>query len=761
MRKLTLLICALVFITNLYAQEKSIAVDVQTPGLLSSLLTYPQQQSVEELTVTGYINRADMNFINGLIQNRNLRILNLGNVNLAVTSYGDNIVWYGFLSFGDEKELQKFIMPRNISGIYRSNYADRKAVIVSRVDTLIINNQDLSVFGPQNADNISWIESSYVSYYSPNYLILTEGVEVIPAYAFSFISATGSNPPCRVTLSNTIKIIGGGAFCGCSFENPLIFPNSIEYLGRHPLYYDQYNFYYGDASVNMWWSTNTGSNNLPISPTRFDFPKNLKYYNSFGGSKNNVYVADNYTSDTITVYEQCDTLIARLNAKIAYFYPQKPFYSYRSYNNIAVDTLYVPENCGEIYTNHFRSNLQEGKIKAIKEMMAVQSIEVFGPSDKCYVGEELQLNVMLTPSDAFDKRVVWSSQNPEIATVDNNGLVKGIKAGETIIVATSVENDSIKGLYNLQVLQHVDGITLNITEATIWNGDTIRITPIISPEDASNQNVEWKSNDQSVAIVDDGIVKGKSAGFATITCTTEDGQFSAKCNITVKQQVESVRLSQHSLTINVGKSEQIVADIYPANATDKSLIWESSNNEIATVDNGLIKALKTGEVWIKATSTNNENVSDSCLVTVLQPVTGIMLNFNNYELHQIGETVQLVATVLPEDASNREVNWASSNESICIVSNGTVVAVGFGTCVIIATSTDGNFIATCTINVILDLPCDVNHDGEVNIADINAIIDIILGGDVNDDIYSRADVNNDGEINIADVNAVIDAILSN
>lgn len=753
MKKLTVLICALVFITNLFAQETSISVDNQTPGWLSSLLTYSQQQSVEELRVTGYINQTDMSFINGLIKNRNLRILDLGDVNLAVTSYGDNVIWSRFLSFGEEKELQKFIMPKNVNERYINPYISEKAhVVISLVDTLIIHNKDLSVFAG-------------VSYYPPRHLILTEGVEVIPDHCFYFDGVIEGRE-CLISLPNTIRIIGGDMALSCSFEVPLVLPDSIEYMGKHPWVYDSYYHTYGNEQTNLW--CDRSYRNIPISPTRFDFPKNLRFYNSFGLGSHNytpvVQIWHTFTSDTITVYEQCDTLIAKLNAKIAYFYPKQPFYFYEDYYNsysITVDTLYVPEGCGEIYTNAFYYHLQQQKIKAIKEMMAVKSIDITGASHECYVGEEIQLNTEFTPSDAFDKRVVWSSQNPEIATVDNDGLVKGIKAGETIIVATSVENDSIKGLYNLQVLQHVEGITLNITEATIWNGDTIRITPIISPEDASNKNVEWKSNDQSVAIVDDGIVKGKSAGFAAITCTTEDGQFSAKCNITVKQQVESVRLSQHSLTINVGKTEQIVADIYPANATDKSLIWESSNNEIATVDNGLIKALKTGEVWIKATSTNNENVSDSCLVTVLQPVTGIMLNFNNYELHQIGESVQLIATVLPEDASNKEVNWASSNESICIVSNGTVVAVGFGTCVIIATTTDGNFIATCTVNVILDLPCDVNHDGEVNIADINAIIDIILGGDVNDDIYSRADVNNDGEINIADVNTVIDAILSN
>lgn len=752
MKKFTLLFCALVFITNLYAQETSITVDNQTPGWLSSLLTYSQQQSVEELTVTGYINRTDMNFINGLIKNRNLRILDLGEVNLAETSFGDDVIWSRFLSFGEEKVLQKFIMPQNVNGmnVYSSGKTE---IIVSFVDSVVIRNRDISVMPG-------------VSYYAPKHLIFAEGVEVIPDGTFSFSAFDDSNTPCLVTLSNTIKSIGGGTFRGCTFAEPLVLPNSIEYIGKHPWIYDSYYHTYGHQNDNVWGPYRV----LPISPTRFDFPKNMHYYNSFGivstgypVSHPVVEIWQTFSSDTITVYEQCDTLVANLKAKIAYFHSRQPFYCYDPYYTINVDTLYVPEYCGEIYTNAYGALLHDQKIKAIKEMMSVKGIDVIGESNEFYVGEEMQLNAVFTPSDAFDKRVVWSSENPEIASVDNNGLVKGIKAGETNIIAASLENDSIKGFYHLQVLQHVEGLTLSISEATIWNGDTIRITPIISPEDASNKNAEWKSNDQSVAIVEDGVVKGKSAGFATITCTTEDGQFSAKCNIVVKQQAEIVRLSHHTLTLNVGESEQISADIYPANTTDKTLVWESSDNNVALVENGLVTALKTGEVWIKATSINNNAAVDSCRLTVLQPVTGIKLNYNSYELHQIGETVQLVATVLPEDASNKEVKWASSNETICIVSNGTVVAVGFGTCVIIATTSDGNFIATCTVSVvdIPDLPCDVNHDGEVNIADINAIIDIILGGNVDDDIFERADVNGDGEVNIADINRVIDAILSN
>ena len=80
-------------------------------------------------------------------------------------------------------------------------------------------------------------------------------------------------------------------------------------------------------------------------------------------------------------------------------------------------------------------------------------------------------------------------------------------------------------------------------------------------------------------------------------------------------------------------------------------------------------------------------------------VTGITLNQSTLQFANIGETANLEATVLPEDAANKKVKWTSSNESVCIVSHGMVFAIGKGTCVIIATTEDGGYIATCIVTV--------------------------------------------------------------
>ena len=717
MKRFVCLINVFAIVLFISAQETKRVIDIQVPGSLSSQFTDEQKQIIEDLTVTGYVNKSDMSFINNLIKNYNLKVLDLGDVNLAVASYGENVIWNKFLSFGEAKTLQKMILPYVLDGVYVDPYARGidTHIIISHIDTLVVG-ANLSVFDVETGT--SYVNPSFLSYYAPHHLFLLDGVKVIPDFFFNFYQC---DTLCFVTLSNKIRRIGGGSFCGsCRFKEPLVLPDSIEYLGRHPLWYDPYNFFYGDDRVNRWWLYSE-QYNMPISQSRFDFPKQLKYYNSLGGSQNYVFARDVYSSDTIVVGEFCDTLYARIKAKIGIFYNKTPVIKYK-WDDFEIDTLYVPENCRGIYESHYGGGTIGTKIKVLKEMISVKAINLFGSSHECYVDETLQLSANVLPEDAFDKRISWITTNPEIATVDNNGLVTAKRAGETEIVVKSLYTDSVEGRFHIKVLQHVQGLTLDINEATIWKGDTIHLHPILTPDDATNLTVSWVSTDESVAIVYDGIVKGKSAGNTTIKCISEDGNFSAQCDITVKQHVDFVELSKHELSLNVGDQEQFRVSVYPSNASEKILIWSSSNEDIALVDeHGKVSAFNPGIAWIKVESSDNNNARDSCLLSVIQPVEGIYLNYNNVILHEIGETLQLIATVLPENASNKEVKWSSSNESVCIVSNGTIVVVGYGAAVIIAKTVDGDFIATCVINV-LDGPViilgDVNCDGIFNIADV-------------------------------------------
>lgn len=165
------------------------------------------------------------------------------------------------------------------------------------------------------------------------------------------------------------------------------------------------------------------------------------------------------------------------------------------------------------------------------------------------------------------------------------------------------------------------------------------------------------------------------------------------------KDVESVRINENDISLLVGQQIKLSAIIQPVDAFNKKVKWESDNQDIATVDeNGNVYALKSGIATIKVTTDNGGFVAE-CKINVIQPVVGITLNYENYTLTKLGQIVVLIPEVAPADASNKKVTWTSSNESVCIVADGKVVAVGNGVSVVTARTDDGDFVAMCIILV--------------------------------------------------------------
>jgi len=167
------------------------------------------------------------------------------------------------------------------------------------------------------------------------------------------------------------------------------------------------------------------------------------------------------------------------------------------------------------------------------------------------------------------------------------------------------------------------------------------------------------------------------------------------------REISTITLDKHEISLKVGETNQLSVSIYPSSDSDKPLVWKSTDENILNVDeNGLVTALKPGKASIVATLKTYIDVVETCEVTVIQPVTGITLNETSLTMTQLGEMKQLVANVLPEDASNKEVKWTSSNAAVCSVSeSGMVVATGYGEATVIATTVDGGFPAACVVNV--------------------------------------------------------------
>ena len=246
-------------------------------------------------------------------------------------------------------------------------------------------------------------------------------------------------------------------------------------------------------------------------------------------------------------------------------------------------------------------------------------------------------------------------------------------------------------------------IALDESQITFSNiGEFKQLSVIITPEDATEQGVTWKSSNEAICTVtNQGLVTATGIGSTLVTATTVDGGLTANCVVKVILHVSSISLDKTTLSLKVGETDRLQATISPDNADNKKVNWSSSNEQLATVDvEGNIQALKAGEVWITATSDDNSEIKASCKVTINQPVTEISLSQTNIELSNIGESVQLEATITPEDASDKSVTWKSNNEQVCIVSStGMVTAIGAGTTVVTATTNDGDRMAVCIVNV--------------------------------------------------------------
>ncbi len=262
---------------------------------------------------------------------------------------------------------------------------------------------------------------------------------------------------------------------------------------------------------------------------------------------------------------------------------------------------------------------------------------------------------------------------------------------------------------------NVDGVTLNKSALNLLEGDTSSLVATVSPTNATNKNISWKSSNPSVATVDNkGNIVAIAEGTTEITATTEDGEISVSCNTTVSKKaptiinVESVILNEVSIDLLEGDTSNLIATVSPSNATNKNTSWKSSDPSIATVDNkGNIVATGEGETDIIVT-TEDGNISVSCNITVSKKapiiinVESVTLNEGSLDLLE-GDTSSLVATVSPANATNKNVSWKSSNTSVATVDNkGNIVAIAKGKAIITSKTIDGNLTANCNVTVIKD-----------------------------------------------------------
>ena len=328
----------------------------------------------------------------------------------------------------------------------------------------------------------------------------------------------------------------------------------------------------------------------------------------------------------------------------------------------------------------------------------VTSVSLSSSSLALRVNEQSSLEATVLPENATNKNVTWFSSNEKVATVNSSGTIFALTAGTTVI-CVKTEDGNHEAQCQVVVSVAVSGLIINPAELSLDEGESKTITAVISPSDATDQEVIWESSDTDIATVDGGRVTGVKAGIAVITATTNDGGKTASCTVTVIAHAKSVSLNKASLRLEKGASETLQATVLPENTTNKSIIWSSSNTSIATVsDNGKVIAVGPGNATILAKTVDGGKQAE-CSVTVIVSVASLSINPSSLQM-KAGETGTLSLTILPQDATEREITWSSSSPSVATVSNGVVKALKSGSTRITAKASNG-VSAICDVTVIV------------------------------------------------------------
>lgn len=317
------------------------------------------------------------------------------------------------------------------------------------------------------------------------------------------------------------------------------------------------------------------------------------------------------------------------------------------------------------------------------------------------VGETYRLGYVITPTNAANKEVSWSSSNTAVASVDATGLIKAVAAGQAIITVKTADG-TLTASCTITVKQKATGISLDATDLELYVNQSYELKATVTPASSTDYKLTWESSNSTVATVDDkGKVTAIAAGRTTIMVKTSTGQV-AYCSVTVKQQATGLQLNYKEKSIVIGEAFTIKATIVPSSAADEvSVNWASSKPSVATVTaSGEVKGLKGGTAIITC-KTNDGKFTEFCVVTVVERVTSVTLNKSNVPVG-LKKTYTLKATVKTNAATDPDIRWTSSNTRIATVdARGKVTGKAIGTVTITATAQDGSGEKdTCTVRVV-------------------------------------------------------------
>lgn len=377
--------------------------------------------------------------------------------------------------------------------------------------------------------------------------------------------------------------------------------------------------------------------------------------------------------------------------------------------NMAKTLYYGTYDTGWIDSLLKSRGFSSSQIKNMRKVLMTYALSYYAKSNNLLYNS--QFADYIDAVDDFGYNAFWKCSSPSlredvkkfINKMNSSSAPKGYTA--YIVYPGSDKNVNGVSAYAYIVKDRpqvaVTKVSLDKTNASMKKGNTVTLKASVAPSNATNKALKWESSNTKVATVSQtGAVKAVGAGKAVITCTSKtNSSAKATCQVTVTAPVQKITLNKTSASVNKGGKLTLKQTVVPSDASNKAVVWKSSNTKVATVSQtGVVTAVAKGTATITCTSKENAKISASCKVTVKIPVTGVKLNKTSASVKK-GSTITLTATVSPASASNKAVTWTSNNTKIATVSAGKVKGIKAGKAVITCTTKDGKKIAKCTITV--------------------------------------------------------------
>ncbi|MCR4752928.1 MAG: Ig-like domain-containing protein [Candidatus Saccharibacteria bacterium] len=496
-----------------------------------------------------------------------------------------------------------------------------------------------------------------------------------------------------------------------------IFKVNLKYTFKNLYNSDYYAFRYKDITNNI------SANKVEKPAAKYILDKTYSNYNQTIYD----YMANNKKlKGIISTNYLIDAVKFDINGTKYYVYPAQTeqFSLYKDISNASVLNAikglnYKKKNAIKISVK-FGPNIaavrtaagadSEGYIKVIDTsgltaniIVPTTGIKLNHTSATIYTNDTVTLTSTITPSNATNKNVTWTSSNTNVATVSSAGVVKGVANG-TAIITVKTKDTSKAATATITVKTHVSSVKLHKTATTINKGKTEKVSVEVLPATASDKTLTWSSNNTKIATVDtNGAITAKATGTAIITVKTTDGAKTATIKVTVvipTVHVTKVQLSKTATSLVIGSTEKITATVSPSNATNKSVTWQSNNTAIAKIDSaGTITAVGVGTATI--TAITSDSAKKATIKVVVTPIKVQSVKFDKTNISmEVGNTDKITATITPSNATDKKLTWSSSNVAIVAVDQyGNLLAKSAGSATIAVITNDGNKVATAKVIV--------------------------------------------------------------